>query len=145
MESKRCASCGKAFHPRRQSPKQTYCSSVPCQRERRRRWQQTRRGDPDYRDNQARAQAAWAAQHRDYWSDYRRLHPEYSKRNRLLQRERDSRRRERVLAKMDVSPYETPVPSGIYRLSPVTRDDLAKVDALMVKITAVTTTYAPSG
>ena len=65
----------------------------------------------------------------DYWDDYRRSRPKYSERNRRLQHERNVRRRERVLAKMDVSTRETPIPSGLYRLSPVTGDDLAKMDA----------------
>lgn len=146
MESKQCAGCGKSFHPRAQTPKQTYCASAACQRERRRRWQQARRqSDPDYRENQARAQAAWAAQHPDYWREYRRLHPEYCDRNRRQQRARDAGRPERVLAKMDASTPETAVPSGIYRLSPVTRDDLARMDAWMVRITAVSVPCAPSG
>lgn len=146
METKQCAGCGQSFHPRPQTPKQTYCASATCQRERRRRWQQAQRqNDPDYRDNQSRAQDAWAARHPDYWCDYRRTHPEYSERNRRLQHERDARRRERVLAKMDVSTRETPIPSGLYQLSPVTGDDLAKMDAWMVRITALSTPYAPSG
>ena len=146
MESKQCVGCGESFHPRSQTPKQTYCPSAACQRERRRRWQQARRqADPDYRENQTRAQAAWAERHPDYWREYRRSHPEYRDRNRLLQKARDARRPERVLAKMDASTRETPVPSGIYQLSPVTRDDLAKMDAWMVRITAVSMSCAPSG
>ena len=146
MDSKQCAGCGKPFHPRPQTPQQTYCSASRCQRERRRRWQQARRqSDPEYQDNQSRAQASWLERHPDYWRQYRRTHPQYSERNRSLQRERDSRRRERVLAKMAVSPRDSAVPSGIYRLSPVTRDDLAKSDAWMVQITVVSSQYEASG
>jgi hypothetical protein len=146
MESNRCAGCGKSFHPRPQAPRQTYCSSAACQRERRRRWQQARRqGDADYRENQARAQASWAAQHPNYWREYRRSHPHYAERNRRQQQARDAGRAQRVLAKMDVWTRETTVPSGIYRMSPATRADLAKSDAWMVRITAVSTPYAPSG
>ncbi|TVO63312.1 hypothetical protein [Denitromonas ohlonensis] len=146
MQSKPCAGCGKLFHPRPQTPGQTYCASSACQRERRRRWQQARRQtDPDYRENQARAQAAWAAQHPDYWREYQRLHPAYRERNRCLQPARDARRAQRVLAKMDVWTRETSVPSGLYRLSPATRDDLAKMDAWMVRITTVSRPCAPSG
>jgi len=73
MESRRCRCCGHAFRPRAQSPQQRFCSASACQRERRRRWQQAKRAsDPDYRDNQARAQRAWAASHRDYWAEYRK-------------------------------------------------------------------------
>jgi hypothetical protein len=117
MESKRCASCGESFHPRPQTPKQTYCSAPKCQRERRRRWQQARRqNDPDYRENQTQAQTAWAAQHLDYWREFRRRHPEYSERNRILQQYRVVRLR---------------VPAGIYQLTPMTRDDLAKMPIFM--------------
>jgi hypothetical protein len=62
-----------------------------------------------------------------------------------LQRERDARRRERVLAKMDASTRDSPIPSGTYRLSPVTREDLAKMDAWMVRITVVSKQYGSSG
>jgi hypothetical protein len=146
MESKRCAACAQTFRPRSQIPQQCYCSSPACQRERRRRWQQRRRQtDPEYRDNQARAQRAWGERHPDYWREYRRAHLEYGERNRRLQRERDDRRRERVLAKMDVSTGDSPVPSGTYRLSPVRREDLAKMDAWTVEITVLSTPYEPSG
>ena len=146
MASQRCVCCGKSFHPRPQSPKQTYCSTASCQRERRRRWQQMRRqADPDYRENQARAQHAWATQHPDYWRAYRATHAQYCERNRCLQQERDARRRVRVLAKMDASTSATPVPSGLYRLLPMRGDALAKMDAWTVQITALSTAYASSG
>ena len=146
MKSKQCTGCGKAFHPRPQTPEQSYCSLPECQRERRRRWQYARRqSDPDYRDNQSRAQESWAERHPDYWREYRRTHQDYRERNRTLQRERDARRGERVLAKMDVSAGDSPVASGTYRLSPVTREDLAKMDAWTVRITVISKQYAPSG
>jgi hypothetical protein len=146
MTSKHCAGCGDAFHPRPQTPKQAYCSALACQRERRRRWQRERRQhDPAYRDNQSRAQASWAARHPEYWREYRRAHPEYSVRNGTLQRERDARQRVRVLAKMDASTAVAPVPSGTYRLTPVTPENLAKMDAWMVEITVVSAAYQPAG
>ena len=43
---------------------QRFCSTPACQRERRRR--EHLRGDADYRDNQARAQAKWRVGHPDY-------------------------------------------------------------------------------
>lgn len=139
MESRQCAGCGKHFHPRRQSPKQGFCSEAACQKERRKRWQAGKRqSDPDYRENQARAQAKWAKANPSYWSAYRQSHPEYAKRNREQQRERDARRRVTpMLAKSDAWTPETGVPSGIYRLIPVTGEALAKSDAWMVRITEV--------
>jgi len=98
---RKCKACGGHFSPRPQNPDQQFCSKPECQRERKRRWQQHKRAtDADYRDNQARARRRWAQTHPDYWRQYRRNHPEYAARNRILQRERDRRRR-KGLAKMD--------------------------------------------
>ena len=135
-----------AFHPRPQTPEQGYCASPECQRERRRRWQYARRqSDPEYRDNQSRAQQSWAERHPNYWREYRRTHQDYHERNLILQRKRDAQRRERVLAKMDASTGDSPVPSGTYRLSTVAHEDLAKMDAWTVRITVVSKHYGPSG
>jgi hypothetical protein len=146
MQSKQCAGCCKPFHPRAQSPKQCFCASAACQRERRRRWQcERRQSDPDYRDNQAQAQRAWCERHPEYWREYRRAHAHYEERNRTQQRERDARRGEGRLAKMDASTRDSLAPSGTYRLSPVTGEDLAKMDAWMVRITVLSTQYESSG
>lgn len=147
METRQCAGCGKHFHPRPQSPKQSFCSEATCQKERRRRWQSAKRqSDPDYRENQARAQGKWAEGNRSYWSDYRQSHPKYEKRNRDQQRERDARRRVTpVLAKSDAWTPESGVPSGIYRLMAVTGDDLAKSDAWMVRIIEVSRPCVATG
>ena len=146
MESRRCAACGQAFRPRPQIPQQCYCAAPACQRERRRRWQQAKRqSDPDYRDNQARAQRAWRSRHPEYWREYRRTHAQYSERNRTQQRSRDARRRERRLAKMDASTPVFPVPSGTYRLEPAAPNNLAKMDAWMVEITLLSSHYDRPG
>jgi hypothetical protein len=44
-----------------------------------------------------------------------------------------------------VSTRDSPVPSGTYRLSPVRREDLAKMDAWTVEITVLSMPYEPSG
>lgn len=147
METKQCVGCGKHFHPRPQSPKQHFCSEAACQKERRRRWQAAKRqNDPDYQENQRQAQAKWVGANRSYWSDYRQSHPDYEKRNREQQRARDARRRAApLLAKSDACTPETGGFSGIYRLIPITGDDLAKSDAWTVRITAISRPYAATG
>jgi hypothetical protein len=137
------------FVARPQNRDQHFCSGAACQRERRRRWQREKRGsDPDYRENQARAQRRWAQANRGYWRAYRKAHPEYAARNRAQQRERDRRRgaeRGRAvegedasggLAKSDASGAISLVPSGTYQLIPVSLAGvrLAKMDAWMVQI-----------
>ena len=113
-----------------------------CQRERRRRWQQAKRkGDPAYQDNQSRAQRAWRERNPDYWREYRRTHPKYSERNRTQQRERNDRRRQRLIAKMDVSKPTSPIPSGIYQISQAPPTGIAKMDAWTVQITLLPAPY----
>lgn len=146
MECRRCAACGQAFRPRAQVPQQRYCALASCQRERRRRWQQSKlRSDADYRANQVLAQRAWADGHGDYWREYRARHPDYTDHNRLEQRRRDRHRRASRLAKMDASTPIHPVPSGTYRLQSEADVDLAKKDVWTVKITLISKDYGPGG
>lgn len=137
MQNRQCVACGQSFQPRPQVPQQSYCSSLACQRERRRQWQHHKlQSDPDYQDNQARAQQAWSQRNPDYWHNYRATHPEYVERNRTLQQERNAKTMVTQVAKMDASSPTIPWPSGIYRLSLVTEVGLAKMDAWTVEITA---------
>lgn len=142
MRYRRCAACGGSFHPRAQVPEQRFCSHLNCQRERRRRWKRhKRRTDPDYRENQARAQRAWGERHREYWGEYRRRHPEYSERNRRQQSVRNARRGAArdvgVIAKRNASGGFYPEFSGTYVLTPVVAEAIAKGNAWRVKIIAL--------
>ncbi len=138
MESKICTACGQPFRPRPQTPAQMYCPAPDCQRERRRRWQlEKRHHDPDYHDNQVRAQQAWSKRNPAYWRQYRAAHTAYVVRNREMQRERNRRKKSPPLAKMDASIADlaTRLPSGVYCLMPITDPGIAKIDAWMVEIT----------
>ncbi|WP_300339202.1 hypothetical protein [Accumulibacter sp.] len=135
MEFRQCEACHQPFRPRPQNPDQCFCAAA-CQRERRRRWQAAKRhSDPDYREDQKRAQKAWAERHPDYWRTYREQHPEYVARNRARQRERAPA--PAGVAKMDASKAEIPLRSGTYRLSPVADVSFAKKNAWMVEITVL--------
>lgn len=135
MVSNQCMACGQSFRPRPQVSNQSYCSAPACQRERRRRWQLLKRqSDPDYQDNQVRAQQAWSNRNPDYWREYRSTHPEYAERNRAQQRERNPRPQNGSIAKMDASIPVIPLPSGIYRLSLIAPDGIAKMDVWTVEI-----------
>jgi hypothetical protein len=144
MKSTRlCLACGNAFLPLPHVPHQRYCSSKPCQRARRRDWQNHRlRIDKDYRDNQARAQAKWRAGHSGYWREYRAAHPAYRERNRSMQRMRNARRSCRPIAKMDVIGRRWPLGSGFYVLSHADESSVAKMDAWTVHIAVLS---APTG
>jgi hypothetical protein len=141
MENKRCVACGQVFRPHPQVRNQSYCSSAPCQRERRRRWQRDKlQQDPDYRENQSRAQRAWLDRNPDYWRNYRDDHPEYAERNRRQQRERSAAMPVAALAKMDASNVPVPLPAGIYRIRHVAVPLIAKMDEWTVEITLLSIT-----
>ena len=152
MEFRQCEACHQAFRPRPQNPDPSETAktatspgritpqfaglNVPQIDKRRRRWQAAKRqSDPDYREDQKRAQKAWAERHPDYWRAYREQHPEYVARNRARQQERALGLA--AIAKMDASKAETGFSSGTYRLSRVVDASLAKKNAWMVEITVI--------
>lgn len=89
MEEKRCAHCGCPLDLNPRSKNQRYCGKKECQRARKRLWQKAKMAtDPDYRANQRECNKDWRDRNPDYWRDYRKSHPGYAERNRLLQKAR---------------------------------------------------------
>jgi hypothetical protein len=86
--------------------------------------------DPDYQANRRESQKKWLERNRGYWRKYRSRHPDYCKRNRLLQKGRDTKRRFQNLAKMDASKQLLSIKAGTYYLLP----RLANMDALAQKV-----------
>lgn len=73
MPQIRCINCSAIFEQIPQVPNQLYCSKEKCQKERKRQWQEKKRKvDKDYKENQYRAQKAWAERNPDYWREYRK-------------------------------------------------------------------------
>jgi DNA repair exonuclease SbcCD ATPase subunit len=138
MASRKCPVCGNPFEPRPQVKDQKFCSTEECQRERKRRWQhEKRQTDPAYTADQREHAKKWADLHPNYSREYRAKNPDSAKRNRDKQQNRNEKRRVALIAKMDVSKPEHPVPSGIYRLTPIDASGIAKMDAWIVKITLI--------
>lgn len=136
MENKQCPACGQQFLPRPQTPHQSYCSAIGCQRQRKKQWQRNKlQNDPDYLDNQNRAQQAWIDRNPDYWRQYRKSHPKYVERNRALQRGRNRQATASVIAKRAASIPVNSLPPGIYQLSRKSDDPIAKMDVWIVEIT----------
>lgn len=138
-----CVHCGREFGLNPRVRRQRYCRDKQCQKARRARWQRHKMStDLDYRDNQRRCQSQWQARHRGYYSRYRKNHPEYAQRNRLLQHMRDMRRRRneetKMLAKMDslIRPYYSRRGS-IFKLIPQGTYMLAKMDSLTVRLVPI--------
>ncbi len=134
-----CIHCGKSFSLNPRVKNQGYCSYRECQKARRAKWQRKKMArDPDYRDNQRRCQKEWLSTHLGYWQDYRAKHPEYVKRNRLLQIRRNAKRRKdglvKMIAKMDaLNPWK----GKVFRLIPQGGGLIAKMDSLIVKLVPV--------
>lgn len=142
-ETSICVHCLKGFKPNPRLKRQRYCQSKPCQRARRALWQRQKiAGDPDYRDNKIRCQKQWHADHPGYYRHYRKSHPEYTKRNRLLQQLRNARRRNdsqgKMIAKLDslIKPYYSRK-GAMFRLIPQTNRLIAKLDSLRVKLVPI--------
>ena len=143
---KRCAHCHQTFRTKR-NPAQHHCAKQACQNARKRHWRKHKHiGDPDYRENRRRANKKWKKHHAGYWRKYRTTHPEYVERNRQQQQQRDRQRAKSKferdaspLAKGDALAAKNAIQSGVYRITPVPDIDLAKSDALLVKISLMTT------
>ena len=126
MPQRDCANCGQAFTPCPQVPNQAYCSSVACQRARRKLWLHDRlRDDPDYRDNRSRSQRAWLDRHPDYWKHYRE------------KRARDPPRNAKSTNLPVADQVLPPLPPGLYLLRVVAPPGSAKTDAWIVELTLV--------
>jgi hypothetical protein len=139
---RRCEHCGDRFRPRPNVAHQRYCSREECQRTRKREWHKGKlRTDEAYRDNQRDAQKRWRENHVGYWKAYRDSHPEYVERNRVLQRERNHKRRALLIAKRDESRSWNPMRSGLYRLIPAGEEGIAKMDEYLVKLDVLSNSY----
>jgi hypothetical protein len=139
---KPCAHCRRLFIANRRVKDQRYCNREPCQRARKSRWQRHKMAtDADYRHNQKDSQKLWQIKHPDYWRQYRSSHPQYCERNRVLQKQRDIKRRAQHLAKMDALNRLKSINPGTYYLIPC-MGNLAKMDALTQKINVIPDGYA---
>jgi hypothetical protein len=131
----RCKHCQRLVPANPRVKDQLYCGRKKCQRARKSDWhRQKMKSDPDYAESQDQARQKWSNKNRNYWSNYRDTHPEYTKRNRRLQKQRDLKRRQRR-AKMDASDSgacEMDASGGIFSTNTVGYAtpvrDLAKMD-----------------
>ena len=147
---KTCAHCYQSFALQR-NPQQSYCSQNACQNRRKQLWRKRKHtNDPDYRINRQAANKKWQQRRPDYWRKYRAARPKYVTHNRQQQRVRDQRKHARhslqvpapILAKSDALPTsrtaQPPIQSGTYRMVFLESHALAKSDALLVRISLIT-------
>ncbi len=144
MSKRRRCNCCKQIFLITRNPGQRYCSQPDCQRARKNQWRKHIRRDQDYRINQRYANKRWRRLHPDYWQRYRTSHQDYVCRNREQQHIRNCRAKILVkaqavnIAKSDALNTSKPVDSGDCWLIPVPTDNIAKSDALFVRIAVIT-------
>jgi len=147
MEPIPCVHCGLLFKPRH--CRQNFCCQPVCQKARKAGWQRRKmHADENYRAGQRISYSKWVSDHPGYWAAYRKKHPDYTTRNRVLQtvrnrlRKRPSAPRHRsadnVIAKMDVTKCHHVNLIGQFYLVPV----IAKMDVSKVNIYTVSGTYS---
>ena len=151
---RRCRHCGCLFEVCNKVKKHEYCNKKKCQRARKRKWQKDKlKNDPIYRKDQKTAQEDWLNNNPDYWKNYRHDNKEYTDRNREKQRLRNKIKRSestqkadlKPIAKMDTLTRDNNIISGRYELIPVTSDMIAKMDALIVEINTISSSYPHLG
>jgi len=141
MTKLRCMHCDICFTPAPQVPSQAYCSKPGCQKERRRQWQKNKlQTDPDYRDNQARAQKAWTDKNPNYWRNRRLGSQNHGD---LLKSEQDSVRpkRRNTSNKMDLLKtnqiLREALHDGVFRLKVLAKPDNDKMDVWIVELSSI--------
>ena len=156
MKKRRCKNqnCRCLFVISPRHPNQQYCSKKGCQRARKTKWHREKIAmDEDYKNNQADCQKRWVTKKPWYWKKYRERNPNYTKRNREKQKARDQSKRSKRgskvdasilnnLAKMDASNGDNITKSGIYKLIPVNKNNLAKMDVVTVQIIEISEGYS---
>lgn len=138
MPSKLCACCGLSFQAVPQVPDQAYCSQPACQSARKQLWnKQKLQNDPDYRDNKQRSQRDWMDRNLGYWRQYRADNPDYTNRNRSRQRVKTPPVKSTILAKKDESSGPQTFKAGLYRITPLQREDGENNGAWTVELSPV--------
>lgn len=133
-----CLNCFDNFAKSPRHKKHNYCKKPSCQKVRKKEWQRHKvHTDPEYKANQKLSNKKWKKAHPDYWKKYRSKNPEKTERNRILQKLRNRKKRDKKsgkIAKMDASKTSEsrmiPGIGGEYWLVPV----IAKMDASRVFI-----------
>lgn len=145
----RCACCGRQLLSDPRVKDQRYCGRKKCQQARKNKWQRQKMlTDSDYRANKIESQQQWRQKNKGYSKRYRKKNLLYAAKNRKLQKGRDLRRNitpsdtsgswpASTLAKRDALTSFFDDNSMEYFLCPIS-SDLAKKDALMVKIVPIT-------
>lgn len=121
----RCCCCHRLVPANPRVKDQEYCGRRECKTVRKRRWLEEKLStDPAYAQNRQDSQRKWMDANPGYWRQWRKKHPGYVEKNRILQHSRDRRRR---LGKGSACKVDSLRPR---RESDVVSSVLAKCDSL---------------
>jgi len=147
MTKLRCIHCGARFIPAPQVPNQAYCSKANCQKERRRQWHKSKlQSDPDYKDNQSRAQKAWSDRNPDYWRQHRQGKPDYGN---PMSAEQDFNAESPGNPSIKMDSSNSPsilrkaLQDGVFRLKVLAEPDGVKMDSWIVELSSIHAVYRP--
>ena len=108
----RCKGCRRIVpaNPCLKNNEQRYCGATPCQSKRKAEWHKAKIArDPGYKDQRAQDKSQYEKRNPGRSSRYRAANPNSSKRNRLLQLQRDQKKRKRKVLSADQN-SESPAP-----------------------------------
>ena len=141
MTKIRCVHCGARFIPAPQVPNQAYCSKTNCQKERRRQWHKNKlQSDPDYRDNQSRAQKAWTDKNPNYWRQHRQDRPDYGNHPPSGQDSSAAQLRNPSVKMDSLNPppiLRKALQDGVFRLKVLAEPDGVKMDVWIVELSSI--------
>ena len=139
--TRRTFKCRHCKRIRQRNPRikdQNYCGAQPCQNARKNKWRLEKLVSDDiYRQGVRDSQEKWVENNQDYWQKYRDEHPAYTERNRKKQYPRNATSRSGIIAKRDALSSFSFDKSVKYEIRPVRSDAIAKRDALIVEIVAL--------
>ena len=134
-----CLHCDCTFPCNPRIKNQKYCSSKECRRASRRTGKQKKRAtNSSYRQDCQNHQKRWRNNRpaHAYQKEYRKSHPDYERRNRELQRERNKKRQKRqasMIVKRNTLSTQ-PSGDGTYALIQVKDGKIVKRNTLMVRM-----------
>jgi hypothetical protein len=122
MQQRPCRFCQRSFEPSRFHPEQTVCAAAECQRQRRHEYHRRKIAeDSVYRQVCNDSSGKWRTAHPSYWKQYRKAHPDQTKRNKALQQTRDKNRRIRDLANNNLALDLKSCTAGVWLFGPTAR------------------------
>ena len=146
-----CLNCKKTVPANvRLKGEQNYCGCKDCQNKKKRIWYRNKIAtDPEYAKRQKECKKRWrnTKPNHQYMAQYRQTHPDYVKKNREQQRERNKKLREKQnklpspekpekIVKIDAldTSCEKPRIYEMKILTPERSEKIVKIDALLVEL-----------